>query len=194
MNLSIQNWPYHKLHVACVLLKQVSNKRVVIRGPIGSQFHGLKNVVTRAWSMINKAKKCSWSDFEPLWPSPFIFACRPVLARYGSYAQMYACPNSLSLSLKTGDRSNGRSFCQTWVGWAEDMGTASPPYVSKLDFPGSEIGLLLICLYCFQADQAFSERGIPMADDRPLQSKEHLAMTQDSRTFHVTSFAIKPPF
>ena len=34
---------------------------------------------------------------------------------------------------------------------------------------GSEIGLILICLYCFQSDKVFSERGIPMmyCTDRP---------------------------
>ena len=53
-------------------------------------------------------------------------------------------------------------FILAKVAGAWNMGMASPPYLSKLDFPESEMGLILICLYCFQSDQAFSERGIPL--------------------------------
>ncbi len=54
-------------------------------------------------------------------------------------------------------------FILAKMGGSNDVVTASSlPYVLKLDFPGSEMGLILICLYCFQSDQAFSERGIPI--------------------------------
>ncbi len=70
---------------------------------------------------------------------------------------------------------------------AEAIGNAGPPDLSKLDFPRSDIGLLLICLYCFQADQVFSERGILM---RLLEEKIFCKML-DFDVFSKMNFVSK---